>query len=100
MRDEYNRMEISMNMDERCICAHTSLAITTEHNVRLGRAKRGPGGEGRRKGGPLAELAGEPRDYWPRLSRVGLEIRRLTSVYMRDASANASRTIRSSGTSK
>lgn len=73
-------MEISMNMDERCICAHTSLAIATEHNVRLGRAKGGPEGEGRRKGGPSAGLAGEPRDYWPRLNGVGLEIRRLTSV--------------------
>lgn len=77
-------MEISMNMDERCICAHTSLAIAAEHNVRLGRTKGGSRGEGVRNEGreglASAGLAGEPRDYWPRLNGVGLEIRRLTSV--------------------
>lgn len=69
-------MEICMNMDERCICAHTLLAIAAEHNIQLWRKR----GKGPQRGAPEAKLAGELRDYWPRPNGVGLEIRRLTSV--------------------
>lgn len=73
---EQNRMEISMNMDERCD-ACTYSRSQTEHNIRLEQVKRDERGEGGRDGA-AAKLAGKPQDYWS--SGVGLEIRRLTSV--------------------
>lgn len=73
--DERNsRMETSMNMDECCIRAHTLLAIATEHNIQLRRAKgnHASRGGGRGEEGAADELAGEPREIIGRDRRAEL----------------------------